>query len=353
MMRRLRPAAPSWLCGPAARGPGHHWRHSWGAPSRAASGAPIAVVIHGGAWAIPEDLAQPNVRACQAAAAAAYGMLTEEGSALDAVEAAVRVLEADESLNAGRGCSLTEAGEPECDAMIMDGSLSCGAVAGVQAVHPVSLARRVMERTPHVLMAGPGAMAFAAAEGIPAPRRDEIVTAGAEEEWRTWSEYKSNVSSLFSGVEEPKGDTVGCVALDARGRLACGTSTGGVVGKRPGRVGDSPLVGCGGYADAEVGAVSTTGHGEAIAKVTLARLALWFVEGGLPPGEAAAKALEVMRTRCGEQGGGRGGLIMVSRSGEVALSFTTRRMAWASAEGSAGSPARRSQAGIDRGLELP
>jgi len=304
--------------------------------AKLAGDAPICVIVHGGAWSIPDAIKEANLRACEAAATKAYAVLRDRGTALDAVEAAVRSLEDDESLNAGRGCSLNELGEPECDSMIMEGSLCCGAVAGVQVAHPVSLARRVMQGTEHVLLAGQGAMDFAAAEGMLPSSREELVTPSAEEEWRTWRQYASNVRCLFAGHGDKASDTVGCAALDASGRLACATSTGGVVGKRKGRVGDSPLVGSGGYADAEVGAVSSTGHGEAIAKVTLARLALWLMEAGRPPAQAAEEALETMRRRCGAGGGGRGGLIVVSRSGEVAKAFTTQRMAWASVEGRAG-----------------
>mmetsp|Transcript_36606 Transcript_36606/g.115145 ORF Transcript_36606/g.115145 Transcript_36606/m.115145 type:complete len:327 (-) Transcript_36606:61-1041(-) len=320
-----------------------------GKPAEPSRGSPISVIVHGGAWAIPDAIKEANLRACEEAAARAYALLREGGSALDAVEAAVRWLEDEPSLNSGRGCSLNERGEPECDAMIMEGSLRCGAVASVQVGHPVTLARRVMERTEHVFLAGQGAMDFAAAEGLLPASRDELVTPAAEEEWRTWREYGSNVRSLFARHEEVPSDTVGCAVLDASGALACATSTGGVVGKRPGRVGDSPLVGSGGYADAYVGASSSTGHGEAIAKVTLARLALWLMEEGHPPTKAAERALETMQRRCGSgiAGGGTGGLILVARSGEVAKAFTTRRMVWASVQGQAGQEGKRSS-GIER-----
>jgi len=270
--------------------------------------------------------------------AAGYEVLCKGGTALDAVEAAVRALEADDSFNSGRGCSLNERGEAECDAMIMEGGLlRCGAVAGVQRVHPISLARLVMEKTEHVLLISEGAMDFARKELGPDPAREELITPEAEEEWRTWKDYRSNVAGLFAEKDQQKGhDTVGCVALDASGGMACGTSTGGVVGKLKGRVGDSPLVGSGGYADNEVGAVSTTGHGEAIARVTLARLALWNLGAGKAPKEAAHEALATMKQRCGAQGGGCGGLIMVSKNGDFTAQFTTRRMVWASQKGTVG-----------------
>lgn len=310
--------------------------------------APLAVAVHGGAWAIPDKIKKQNLAACEAAASLAYGVLQTGGSALDAVERAVCLLESDTSLNAGRGCSLNAAGQPELDALLMESSsLRCGSVAGVSVRHPISLARYVMEKSDHVLLVGSGAMAFAQEEGMSAASFDELVTEEALEEWRSWREYRSNVASLFAGPSsDHPGDTVGCVALDASGRLACGTSTGGVVGKRPGRVGDSPLVGCGGYAD-EVGAVSATGHGEAIARVTLSRLVLWLVEKGRSPSEAAEEALETMKRRCGENGGGSGGVILVTRLGHVAKAFTTKRMAWAAIEGSLNEDGRTSS-GIER-----
>mmetsp|Transcript_63200 Transcript_63200/g.205067 ORF Transcript_63200/g.205067 Transcript_63200/m.205067 type:complete len:194 (-) Transcript_63200:19-600(-) len=136
---------------------------------------------------------------------------------------------------------------------------------------------------------------------MPPAAREYLVTAESEEEWRTWRGYRGNVQSLFAASGEPEPhDTVGCVALDAEGGLACGTSTGGVVGNRVGRVGDCPLVGSGGYADAGVGAVSATGHGEAIAKVTLSRLALWHLQAGATPTRAAELALETMLKKCGK-----------------------------------------------------
>jgi len=303
--------------------------------ARTEKARPICIAVHGGAWSIPEAQTQRNLDGCEVAAAAGYEVLRRGGTALDAVEAAVRSLEADDSFNSGRGCSLNEKGEPECDAMVMEGgSLRCGAVAGVQRVHPMSLARLVMEKTEHVLLISEGAMDFARKEMGPDPAREELVTPGAEEEWRNWKDYRSNVAGLFAEPDKQKGhDTVGCVALDASGDVACGTSTGGVVGKLKGRVGDSPLVGSGGYADNEVGAVSTTGHGEAIARVTLARLALWNLNAGKVPKEAAREALETMKHRCGAHGGGCGGLIMISKSGDFTAQFTTRRMVWASQKG--------------------
>eukprot|EP00403_Amphidinium_massartii_P042366 CAMPEP_0178439004 /NCGR_PEP_ID=MMETSP0689_2-20121128/35913_1 /TAXON_ID=160604 /ORGANISM="Amphidinium massartii, Strain CS-259" /LENGTH=301 /DNA_ID=CAMNT_0020061481 /DNA_START=102 /DNA_END=1004 /DNA_ORIENTATION=+ len=296
-----------------------------------------------------------SVVACERAAQEAYKVLAAGGSAVDAVERAVNSMEADAALNAGYGCSLNANGEPELDALIMDGSLSCGAVAGVQVLHPISLARRVMEDTDHVLVAGAGAMQLAASFGQTPKASEELVTNAAKEEWKRWQQYDKAVGSLFSArttsADQPRGDTVGCVALDASGGIACGTSTGGVVGKRPGRVGDSPLVGSGGYADKCTGAVSTTGHGEAIAKVTLARYVLWLIEAGAPPAIAAQQALQEMQHRAGTRGGGRGGMVLITADATAVASFNTKRMPWALQRGDSGqSDAAVVLSGVDEGF---
>eukprot|EP00434_Breviolum_minutum_P038500 symbB.v1.2.034152.t1/scaffold4359.1/size40727/1 len=312
------------------------------------TGPPLVLAVHGGAWSIPEEKKEANLAACRRAAAEGYEVLKRgsiqealEGhlyEALDAVELAVRILEDDPSLNAGRGCSLTADGQVELDAMIMEGpSLRAGAVTGVAVTHPISLSRMVLEKTEHVLLAGAGAMRFAHEMGF--DKDDTLITAEAKEEWKHWREYRKNVSSLFAGRSSP-GDTVGAVALDVSGDVACGTSTGGIVGKRPGRVGDSPLLGCGGYANA-LGAVSATGHGEAITKVTLSRSALTRLEL-LNTSEAddenqcrlAAEGALKELTNCPQSGSG--GLLLLSRQGEVAVAFTTQRMVWACLQGHEG-----------------
>merc|ERR1719500_1558442 len=171
------------------------------------------------------------------------------------------------------------------DALIMDGkTLACGSVAAVNNIrNPVELARKVMEKTPHTLIVGEGANTLAKEEGVEQVDKEYLVTPEGVEEWETYKKYNIAVSSLFG---QRGHDTVGAVALDRGGNLACATSTGGITGKRPGRVGDSPLVGSGGYADDSAGAVSTTGHGESITKVVLAHTVITGLSRGLEPGEA-------------------------------------------------------------------
>eukprot|EP00741_Cyanophora_paradoxa_P012482 tig00020610_g12061.t1 len=296
---------------------------------------PIAIIVHGGAYAIPEEIADASVRGCEAAAKAGHQVLARGGSAMDAVEAAIRVLEDDPTFDAGTGSVLNEEGQVEMDAIVMDGAtLKTGAVAAVQNIrNPVSLARQVMEQTRHCLLVGAGANKFAREMGVESVRPEELVTEAAQLEWKRFQEYRATVSTLFNRHELKRGstDTVGCVALDARGDIACGTSTGGITAKKAGRVGDSPLVGCGAYADNASGGVSCTGHGESIMKVTLARQVLHGVEAGLAPEAAARKALEAMRARVD----GCGGCIVLTPDGTLGHAFTTPRMAWAavSAEG--------------------
>ena len=240
----------------------------------------IAIVVHGGAGAWPLGSARLTgaVDACAAAAAAGRSLLLAGAPALDAVEAAVRVLEDSPLLNAGRGSHPTRDGIVECDALIMSGrDLDLGAVAAVRGVlHPVSLARLVMTRTPHTLLAGAGAEQFAADAGVTlVPNADLLLpdeAAGAD-------------------------DTVGAVALDADGNLAAATSTGGIPDKMPGRVGDSPLVGAGAYADNATAAVSATGDGEALMKVLISKTVCDLVGGGASPQDACASALRLLSSR--------------------------------------------------------
>ena len=279
------------------------------------------IVIHGGAWGIPDDQVDDNITGVEEAARQGWNILQKGGSALDAVVAAVNCLEDNPVFDAGIGSVLTEDGTVEMDALIMDGrNLEAGAVAGLRDVrYPINLARLVMEKTPHVLMIGEGANRLALEFGVERITQDELVTDTARKELEEWLKDR-RFGETFGH------DTVGAVALDSNGNLAAATSTGGVTGKQVGRVGDVPIIGSGGYADNKVGAVSSTGDGEAIFKVNLAKLVLSYMEAGMGVQTAAEKALEYMRLRVN----GNGGLIAVDPEGNIAHAFTTKRMAWAS-----------------------
>ncbi|KAI4812995.1 hypothetical protein KUCAC02_024351 [Chaenocephalus aceratus] len=236
------------------------------------------VVVHGGVWAIPEDLAKASVDGVKAAARQGSSVLKGGGSALDAVEAAVRAMEDNPAFNAGHGSALNADGEVELDSIIMDGrTLASGAVASVKNIaNTVSLARAVMEKTSHVILTGRGANLFAESIGMATVPADELVT---ENEWKEWDKQKNYVAGVMEDFNSQWAhDTVGAVAVDSDGNVACATSTGGIRNKMVGRVGDSPIIGSGAYADNLSGAVSCTGHGESILKVTLARLILSHVE---------------------------------------------------------------------------
>jgi len=270
----------------------------------------------------------------------------------------------------------------ELDALIMDGeNLGVGAVTCVTGVrNPISLARLVMERTEHCMLAGMGARRFADEMGIAVTPDQELTTEATRSEYRTYQKYGSAVRDIFGstipaeelvttaeaapgGISEgailegatvepstvtrgsasvqPLGhDTVGAVAIDNAGNIASATSTGGITLKRPGRVGDSPLVGCGGYADNLAGGCSATGHGEALLRYTASSRAVALMAAGVEPSEAARQCLHAMHARTG----GRGGLIVVGADGRVGHHGTTRRMAWAAAEEASGGVVR---SGVD------
>ena len=277
----------------------------------------IAIVVHGGAGGLPRD--EERIERMRAGAAAAveagHAVLAAGGAALDAAEAAVVVLEDNPEFNAGRGAALTEYGRVELDASMMDGSTrAAGAVAAVRGVrNPIRAARAVLEEGRHVLLVGPPATEFAA-------------TAGLAFEAETWFVTERERQALADGAVESARGTVGAVARDAEGRLAAATSTGGVSGQRLGRVGDSPLIGAGTWADDATVAVSCTGHGESIIRSALAHeVDALLRHRGLGLHEACELAI-------GDLGrwGQDGGLIAVSSHGEVAATFNSPGMtrAW-------------------------
>jgi beta-aspartyl-peptidase (threonine type) len=284
------------------------------------------LLIHGGAGAIQKGEATPEREAAiradlRKALLAGSEVLDKGGSALDAVEQAVLVMENSPYFNAGHGAALTSEGTIEHDASIMDGSTrAAGAVCGVGRIrNPISAARAVMERTPHVLLTGAGAEQFARDQNLPMAAQWYFFT---PERLVALEKVKaSGRGSAFALTEKDRHGTVGAVALDRQGRLAAATSTGGYANKMPGRVGDSPIVGAGNYADARV-AVSGTGHGESFIKVVLGhRISCLMELAGLPVDQATARALGELQAI-----GGTGGLIAVDGAGNAVLPFTTPGM---------------------------
>jgi beta-aspartyl-peptidase (threonine type) len=252
---------------------------------------------------------------------------------LDAVEAAIKILEDDPTFDAGKGSVLNCIGEIELDAMIMDGrTLEMGAVAAVQGVqYPISLARLVMQDTSHNMLAGSGARDFARLKGIPfVPQAALTVPREVERYQQYQSQPPTTISAEFTAKPQ-SGGTVGAVAIDSTGNIAAGTSTGGTSFSLPGRVGDSPLVGCGTFADNETGGASATGHGERIMQVVLAKHATDLIREGLAAPEAAAQAIAYMQKRVE----GYGGLILIDHQGRVGFAHNTPHMAvaWVAADG--------------------
>lgn len=297
--------------------------------------------MHGGAGSAspPEETAasEAEVRAALAGAlASGHGVLAAGGSAVDAVVAAVRVLEDCEWLNAGRGSVLDATGRVEMDAAVMEGaSRRAGAVAGLRGVvNPVLAARAVMERSPHVLLAGDGAERFARDQGLPMAAPEFFVTELRRRQLARWRERSAAGWSL-PGVSNPSeasnpggarnagGGTVGAVARDARGHLAVATSTGGLTGKLPGRVSDSALIGAGSFADDATCAVSATGTGDAFIRAGFAHAVDALVRhAGMDLEEACQRALADVRAL-----GGSGGCIALDAAGRAALPFDTEWMA--------------------------
>ena len=294
------------------------------------------LVIHGGAGFIPPDVADDQRQAYEGGIRRAMDsgvrLLEAGGPAIDAVVEVIAILEDDPMFNAGKGAVFTADGTHELDASLMEGhTLQTGAVAGVSRVkNPIRAARSVMDQTRHVLLAGPGADRFAIAAGCEEVPQHYFYT----------SELFAELNGILKERGEPvlakpaydlppgspdtrggrqPGNTVGCVALDSEGHLAAGTSTGGLNAKMPGRVGDTPIVGAGTYAD-NVCAVSGTGVGEQYIRYTIARRVAWLVESGQTPEQAAAHCLTDLLNP------NEGGLIAVSATGEVTAQWNTTSM---------------------------
>jgi beta-aspartyl-peptidase (threonine type) len=354
------------------------------------------LLVHGGAWAIPAADEAAHEQGVRAALEAGYAVLRRGGAAVDAVEAAVVVLEDDPTFDAGRGSFLTSDGRVQLDALLMDGGrMKAGGVACVERLrNPIRAARLVLEQSPHVYFVGAGAEAFAAAHGMELIDNSELVlerervrladaqaraAAGLADETFSGGDDKEpgtavgreagsreqgaggrdqgtgireqgvegqgtrelgNEGTVGQGVgsrEQGVGrlgtrgpgsvdshDTVGAVALDARGDLAAATSTGGTLNKTPGRVGDSSLIGCGCYADNLSAAVSLTGWGEPIMKLVLGKWATDRVAAGTAPEVAAQEAIAYLYNRLG----GHGGIILLGPDGRFGFAHNTPAMAW-------------------------
>jgi beta-aspartyl-peptidase (threonine type) len=324
------------------------------------------LLVHGGAWAIPPDAAEAHESGVRRALEAGFEILSLAGSALDAVEAAVTIMEDDPAFDAGRGSFLTSDGRVQLDALLMDGGrMKAGGVACVERLrNPIRAARLVLERSPHVYFVGVGAEEFAHAHGMELIDNSVLVldrerrrlalaqarqAAGMADESFSGEALKDDKSpeTAFPTDEEGSGpdskgpdsegpgsgvqgpgweshDTVGAVALDGRGNLAAATSTGGTLNKTPGRVGDSSLIGCGCYADNLGAAVSLTGWGEPIMKLVLGKWATDRVAAGTSPELAAREAISYLYNRLG----GHGGIILLGPDGRFGLAHNTPAMAW-------------------------
>jgi beta-aspartyl-peptidase (threonine type) len=283
------------------------------------------LVVHGGAWDIPSDEISAHTRGVTRAAKVGFDLLREGAAALDAVEAAVTVLEDDETFDAGRGSFLTADGRVQLDALMMDGAtLRAGAVACVERLrNPIQAARLVLERSPHVYFVGSGAEEFARQQGLPLIDNQELVIDRERERLHAaQARARAGIEDqTFTGNSH---DTVGAVALDLAGNLAAATSTGGTLNKTPGRVGDSSVIGSGGYADNRSAAASLTGWGEPIMKLVLAK---WAVDRVplLGPEQAAEDAIAYLYSRLQ----GHGGMILLGPDGRYGIAHNTPRMAWA------------------------
>jgi beta-aspartyl-peptidase (threonine type) len=301
------------------------------------------LLIHGGAWAIPETMRAAHEAGIRHALSHGYALLHSGATAVEAVTAAVSLLEDDETFDAGRGAFLTRDGRVQLDALLMEGAtLRAGGVACVERLrNPIQAARLVLEQSPHVYFTGSGAEEFAAAQGMPLIDNHELVVPREQENLRiAQANQRAGLpDTTFAGSPMASHDTVGAVALDHAGNLAAGTSTGGTLNKAPGRVGDSSLIGCGCYADNASAAVSLTGWGEPIMKLVLGKWAVDRVQSGSTPQEAAVDAIQYLFERLG----GHGGIILMDRKGRVGLAHNTPQMAWGLA----------APDGLRTGLSLP
>jgi beta-aspartyl-peptidase (threonine type) len=321
------------------------------------------LVVHGGAWAMPDGVVEAHLLGVRNALAAGWRVLEAGGAALDAIEEAVVVMEDDETFDAGRGSFLNRDGRVQLDALIMDGStLRAGGVGCVERVrNPVRTARKILSESPHVYFVGEGAERFAAEHGVELCANEELIIPREVERLKEY-QAQTKVPTLRPGsgqtsraegaremghptapgsemfAPEISHDTVGAVALDRSGNIAAATSTGGTLNKAPGRLGDSSLIGCGCYADNLSAAVSTTGWGEPIMKLVLAKWTADRVSAGNLPEWAAQEAINYLQQRLN----GHGGIIVLNALGQFGIAHNTPRMAWAC------KTVKKEEAGIER-----
>lgn len=280
------------------------------------------MIVHGGAWDIPDELVEECRAGCRQALEAGWAVLEAGGRAADAVEAAIIVLEDAPVFDAGIGSHLNRDGRVQLDAIVMEGrTLNAGAVAAVERVrNPIRVARRVMENCEHVMLVGAGAEQFAREQGMALCDPEELIH---PRERAAWEKCRVDEHAAEHHVGHQNG-TVGAIAMDRGGNLMAGTSTGGTCCKLPGRVGDSPLIGCGCYADAEAGAASCTGWGEAIMKLVMAKQAVDEMRAGKPAAEAARACVHLLERKAH----GSGGLILLDQYGAPGYAYNTKRMAY-------------------------
>jgi L-asparaginase / beta-aspartyl-peptidase len=304
------------------------------------------LVVHGGAWAMPDDMVEAHLHGVRNALAAGWSVLASGGSALDAVEEAVVVMEDDETFDAGRGSFLNRDGKVQLDALIMDGAtLRAGGVGCVERLrNPVRAARKILSESPHVYFVAEGAERFAAEHGVTLCRNQDLIIPREVDRLREYQAKQGEEVSAQNGNDlfapTISHDTVGAVALDSAGNIAAATSTGGTLNKAPGRLGDSSLIGCGCYADNQSAAASTTGWGEPIMKLVLAKWAADRVSAGNLPDWAAKEAMNYLKQRVN----GHGGIILLDATGKFGIAHNTPRMAWAVRT------MEKQEAGIERGM---
>lgn len=294
-----------------------------------------SLIVHGGAWDIPDESVVECQEGCRQALEVGWKILLNGGPAIDAIEAVIVVLEENPIFDAGVGSHLNRDGRVELDAIVMDAqTLRAGAVAAVQRVrNPIRLARAVLESCEHMMLVGAGAEEFAIEQGLELCNPEDLIIERERAAWVRCLEDRQ-AAAHHRGHEA---GTVGAVAMDQEGKIFAATSTGGTCCKRPGRVGDSPLIGCGCYADREAGGASCTGWGEAIMKIVMAKTTVDLLRasyrrdqevlplGNLPdPGQAARAAVCILA----ERGRGTGGVVLLDRHGRPGFAHNTPRMAY-------------------------